>query len=63
MPSDTTKNILSIFINNPQGDKSSVIWCLYNPEKIKKTLGDIPPGVDCFPQGKQKTPDAIHNLI
>ena len=28
----------------------------------QKTPGDIPPGVFCFPQGKQKPPSAIHNL-
>ena len=47
--------IISIFINNPRGDKYSVIWCLYDPGK-KRTPGDIPPGVVCFPQGKQTTP-------
>ena len=28
----------------------------------QKTPGDIPPGVFCFPQGKQKTPSAVQNL-
>ena len=51
--------IFSIFINNPLGYMYSVIWCLYDPGKIK-TPGDIPLGVVCFPQEKQKTPGAIH---
>ena len=29
----------------------------------QKTPGDIPPGVFCFPQGKQKTPSAIHIIL
>ena len=29
----------------------------------KKTPGDIPPGVFCFPQGKQKTPSAVHIIL
>ena len=28
---------LSIFINNPRGDKYSGIWCLYDPRKIKNS--------------------------
>ena len=31
-------DIPSIFINNPQGDKYSVIWCLYDPGKLKELL-------------------------
>ena len=55
-------------INNPHRDKYSVIWCLYDPGKIK-TLRDIhtlrwfelliAPGVFCFPWGKQKTPGCV----
>ena len=28
----------------------------------QNTPGDIPLGVFCFPQGKQETPVAVHNL-
>ena len=62
-------HILSIFINNLWGDKYYVIWCLYDPRKIKKTLGAIhilhwfklwiASGVFCFPWVKEKTPSGI----
>ena len=55
-PYDWEIIIFSNFINNPQVDKYSVIWCLYNP-------GKIPQWVFCFYQGKQKTPCAIHILL
>jgi len=47
-------SILSIFINNPRGDNYCVNWCLYDPGKIKKTLGDIPPGFFAFPKESKK---------
>ena len=53
-PQKVDKSIPSIFINSPRRDKYNAIWCFYDP-------GDIPSGVFCFSQGKQKTPSAIHN--
>ena len=57
------RGILRNFINNLALNQfyKSLNWDFEALQGKQKTPSDIPPGVFCFPWGKQKTPGAIHN--
>ena len=61
-PLSKAENPFSVFSLLTHKEINILLFGVFMILGKQKTPGDIPPGVFCFPQGKQKTPSAIHNL-